>query len=81
LACPKTLFSSKRLVIAGIETEVCVDMACRRAYSLGYEVVLASDAHSASDRPPLKAEEIIEHHNGVLGKWFAKLKRSKDIQF
>lgn len=71
----------RRLVIAGIETEACVDTACRRACSLGYEVVLAQDAHSTSDEPPLKAEEIIKHHNNVIGKWFAKLERSKNIRF
>jgi nicotinamidase-related amidase len=70
-----------RLVVAGIRTEVCVDTACRRAYSLGYKVVLAKDAHGTSDSPPLRAEEIIEHHNRILGDWFAKLEESRKVQF
>jgi RimJ/RimL family protein N-acetyltransferase len=37
------------LLIAGIQTEVCVDTTCRRAFSLGYEVKLISDLHSTWD--------------------------------
>src|SRR5512137_486123 len=28
----------KRLIVAGIQTEYCVDTTCRRAYSLGYDM-------------------------------------------
>src|SRR5207302_2095993 len=35
--------SIKKLAIAGIQTEFCVDTACRRAFSLGYEVTLIED--------------------------------------
>lgn len=36
----------RNVVMCGIQTEVCVDTTCRRAFSLGYRVTLASDAHS-----------------------------------
>lgn len=29
----------EKLVIAGLQTEYCIDTTCRRAYSLGYDVV------------------------------------------
>ena len=35
----------QKLIVAGIQTEMCVDTTCRRAYSLGYETTLVSDAH------------------------------------
>ena len=38
-----------KLVVAGLQTEYCVDTTCRRAWSLGYEVVLVRDAHSTWD--------------------------------
>jgi nicotinamidase-related amidase len=38
----------RRLMIAGIQTEYCVDSACRAAVALGYQVTLLSDAHSIS---------------------------------
>jgi nicotinamidase-related amidase len=69
-----------RLVLTGIQTDMCVDTTCRRAFSLGYDVVLAKDAHSTFDSGHLKANEIIEHHNNVL-KWFADTKESADIAF
>jgi len=54
------------LVIAGLQTEYCIDTTSRRAVSLGYDVTLVEDCHSTLDSPVLKAELIIAHHNQVL---------------
>lgn len=72
------------LVVAGAMTEYCVDTACRRATSLGYDVTLVSDAHTTADTPNLKASQIIAHHNSVLdgfsaGQHAIKLRAAKDI--
>lgn len=61
------------LVIAGIQSEVCVDTTCRRASSLGYRVTLLGDAHSTWHSEQLRADQIIDHHNSVL-RWFAEVK-------
>ncbi len=71
----------EKLVIAGLQTEYCVDTTCRRAYSLGYDVVLVKDAHSTWDSSSLTAEQIIGHHNQVLGGWFVTLKNENEIEF
>lgn len=71
----------KRLVIAGLQTEFCIDTTCRRAFSLGYEAVLVEDGHSTMDSEILNAEKIIEHHNSILGSWFCELKSTKEIEF
>jgi nicotinamidase-related amidase len=71
----------ERLVIAGLQTEYCIDTTCHRAYSLGYNVVLVKDAHSTWDSPNLTAEQIIRHHNQVLGGWFAAAKNENEIKF
>ncbi|MCY1405274.1 hypothetical protein D9M71_205110 [compost metagenome] len=39
----------------------------RRALALGYQVVLAEDAHSTLDNAAIRAPQIIAHHNAVLG--------------
>lgn len=70
----------EHLVITGIQTEVCVDTTCRRAFSMGYKVTLASDTHSTWDSQNITAQQIINHHNGVL-RWFANVILSKDITF
>jgi nicotinamidase-related amidase len=70
-----------KLVITGIQTEYCVDTTCRRAYSLGYRVILVEDAHSTWDSEHLTASQVIEHHNAVLGGWFAELKALGEIEF
>ncbi len=70
----------KKLVIAGLQTEYCVDTTCRRAFSLGYQVILVKDAHSTWDSPLFTAQQIINHHNHVLGGYFATLKNEREIE-
>ncbi len=60
-----------RLIVAGCMTEYCVDTTVRRAISLGFDVTLASDAHGTWNSPTLRAEQIIEHHNGLLDEFSA----------
>lgn len=70
----------EHLVLAGIQSEVCVDTTCRNAYSLGYDITLVTDAHSTWDAGELTAQQIINHHNQVL-RWFAETKETKEIAF
>lgn len=70
----------KRLILCGIQSDVCIDTTCRRAFSLAYDVVLAADAQSTWDRGDLTAEQIIKHENDVL-RWFADVKLTSDIVF
>ncbi|MCZ8521211.1 MULTISPECIES: cysteine hydrolase family protein [Paenibacillus] len=68
-----------RLVITGIQTEYCVDTACRSAYGLGYSVVLVRDGHTTFDNGTLTAQQIIGHHHMVLGGLFAELELAGDV--
>ncbi len=69
-----------RVVVAGMQTEFCVDTTTRAAFTLGYKVVLAADAHSTFDSPVLKAPDIVAHHNTVL-RSFAIIAPSGEIRF
>jgi len=70
-----------RLVIAGMQTEMCVDSACRGAVALGYRVVLVSDGHTTYDTPVIPADRIIAHHNRLLGRAFAELAEADQVRF
>ena len=74
-------YNIRRVVIAGIQTEFCIDTTCRRAFSMGYEVILAEDAHSTWDTDRLRASQIISHHNSILSEWFVSLKGVNEIDF
>ncbi|MBT8766990.1 cysteine hydrolase family protein [Pseudomonas boanensis] len=56
-----------RLVMCGLQSDFCVDTTVRRALALGYDVVLAGDAHSTVDNGVLTAAQITAHHNITLG--------------
>ncbi|SFC94399.1 Nicotinamidase-related amidase [Bacillus sp. OV322] len=70
----------EHLIITGIQTEACVDTTCRRAFSAGFQVTLASDAHSTWNSGEITAQQIINHHNSVL-RWFATVIPSTEIIF
>ncbi|HDX9613027.1 TPA: cysteine hydrolase [Bacillus toyonensis] len=71
----------ERIVIAGIQSEICIDATCRRAYSLGYDVILVKDGHSTYDSALLSASQIINHHNDLIDQWFAHVENAKNIEF
>jgi len=54
------------LVVAGLQTEYCVDSACRTAVALDYRVTLVEDGHTTFATPLLSAPQIIAHHNHTL---------------
>ncbi|WGF89702.1 cysteine hydrolase family protein [Marinivivus vitaminiproducens] len=55
-----------RLVIAGMQTEFCIDTTCRAAHDLGYAVALVADGHTTFDTPDLSAAQVVAHHNRTL---------------
>ena len=76
----------KHLVVTGCMTEYCVDTACRSAVAHGFDVTLASDAHTTIDNAGLKAEQIIAHHNSLLdgfdaGSHAVTVKPTDSIEF
>jgi len=68
-------------VIAGMQTEMCVDSACRAAAALDYRVTLVSDGHTTWDTPGLTADRIIAHHNRLLGSGFVDLAEAEQVRF
>lgn len=59
----------RHVVIGGCMTPFCIDTSVRSAIAHGFDVTLVSDGHTTCDMGGLTFEQIIDHHNTVLG-WF-----------
>jgi nicotinamidase-related amidase len=70
----------RQLIIAGMQTEMCIDATCRRAHGLGYEVILVQDAHSTFDGSGLTASQIIAQYNEAL-RAVVKVEQASNITF
>lgn len=70
----------QNLVIAGNQTEYCIDATTQSASKHGFNVTLAKDAHGTWDSETMSAEQIIGHHNELLSN-FTELRETRDIQF
>lgn len=68
------------LIIAGMQTEMCIDATCRRAHELGYDVTLVKDAHSTFDDAGLTASQIIAQYNDAL-RAVVKVEEASNIIF
>lgn len=69
-----------RIVLCGIQSDVCIDTTCRRAFSLEYKVTLIADGHSTWQRAGVSAKQVIAFENDVL-KWFAEIVNAHDIHW
>lgn len=70
----------EHLVIAGNQTEYCINATTRQASELGYQVTLVEDGHGTWDSDTLSAKEIIDQHNSELGT-FAALRKAEEVRF
>jgi nicotinamidase-related amidase len=59
-------FGVDRIVVAGMQTELCVDASCRAALGHGFEVTLVADGHTTWDRAGIPAESVIALTNSSL---------------
>jgi nicotinamidase-related amidase len=78
----------KHLVVAGCQTEYCVDTTVRRATTMRYDVTLVKDAHTTDDYDGavLTAAQKIEYHNEILDGFrtngnIIRVKPTDDIVF
>jgi aminoglycoside 6'-N-acetyltransferase len=70
-----------RLVMAGMQTEMCVESTCRGAVALNYRVTMACDAHTTYDTEVLPAAQIVAHHNRTWGRAFATLAHAAEVDW
>ena len=70
----------RKVVLVGLQTDMCIDATCRRASELGYQVTVVKDCHSTWSQGNQSAELIIEHYNNQF-RSFAENLESSIIEF
>ncbi len=69
----------KTLILCGMQTEYCVDTACRRAYTMGYDAFLVSDGHTSRDDGYLTGAQIVTYHNMILQSESLQVKTTREL--
>lgn len=70
----------KSLIIAGFQTNFCINATSRQAHQRGYEVTVVEDAHSTTGATPANAEAIIADYNQQFAE-FARLVPAHAVTF
>jgi nicotinamidase-related amidase len=68
------------LIIAGMQTEICINSTVRQAVEFGFNVIVVEDGHSTFDSEEMKAIEIIEKFNKDFEN-IAKINKAGNIIF
>lgn len=69
----------QKLIVAGLQSEFCIEATCKKAAELGYGVTLVSDAHSTYPSDEGTAEQIVAKVNSRL-KDVVTLWRISDVE-
>jgi nicotinamidase-related amidase len=77
--CLKNL-GYEEVIFCGWATDFCVDTTIRSAISHEYFVSVASDCHTVSDRPHMRAENVIKHHNWLWSNMLTPRKKVQVLQ-
>jgi nicotinamidase-related amidase len=70
----------RKVVIAGLQTDYCINATCRRASDLGYHVTVVKDCHSTTNQVNQSAKQIIAHYNDCFRSFGDNIEAS-NIEF
>jgi streptothricin hydrolase len=70
----------RRVVVAGMQSEMCVAATCRAARERGYDVALARDGHGTFDHGERGASSVIREVNATLAS-VADVSPGDEIRF
>jgi nicotinamidase-related amidase len=71
----------EKLIIAGAQTDYCINATCRRAAALGFDTTLVADTHSTWGSGGKTAAQIIATYNAELGNLGVRLAPSGTVTF
>ena len=69
----------KKLVVVGLQTELCIDTTIRVAFEKGFEVIIPELTNTTVDGKFLKAKEIYEHHRHLFNNRFGKIVKLEEV--
>jgi Amidases related to nicotinamidase len=69
------------LIITGCATDFCVDSTIKSALVNDFNIIVIKDGHTTTDRPNLKAKQVIDHYNWIWSEMTPTKGRIKVIDF
>lgn len=58
----------QRIILAGLQTEYCIDTTCKVAFEYGYEVLIPEESTSTYDNEYFSGEKIVEYYTHKIWK-------------
>lgn len=69
-----------RIILVGMQTEMCVAVTAQQAAKRGFEVTLVEDGHTTFDWDDIAAVDAIAQHNRDLAQ-LADVRKAQDVEF
>ena len=58
----------QRIILAGLQTEYCIDTTCKVAFEYGYEVLIPEESTSTYDNEYFSGEKIVKYYTQKIWK-------------
>lgn len=70
-----------KIILAGLQTEYCIDATCKSAFEQGYEVLIPEETNTTFDNKYLTGKQLYEFFNyGLWNNRFARVLSFDDLE-
>ena len=67
------------LIIAGMQTELCIDTTIRVAFEKGFEIIIPEKTNTTINGKYFSGKEVYEHHNHLFRDRFGRIEAVEEV--